>query len=98
MAHVRLGARRVERSLELLAELQVGGEHVTADAARLLVVLPAGTHDVAANDAFHGVALGLLHDHGTAAEVVGVLLEHFGVFFHVGGDEVVLHAEVLEPE
>ena len=98
MADVGLGARRVERFFQLLAELQAFREDVTADLAGLLVVLPAGTHDVAADDAFHGVAVGLLHDHGTAAEVVGVLLEHGRVFVHVGGDEVVLHAEVLEPE
>lgn len=98
VANVRLGARSVERLFEFLAELQVGGEHVTADAARLLVVLPAGSHDVAADDAFHGVAVGLFHDHGTAAEIVGVLLEHFRIFVHVGGDEVVLHAKLLEPE
>lgn len=71
---------------------------MTANTAGLLVVLPAGTHDVAADDAFHGVAVSLLHDHGTAAEVVGVLLQGGRIFVHVGGDEVVLHAEVLEPE
>ena len=98
MANVGLGARRVERLFELLAELQAFGENVTADLAGLLVVLPAGTHDVAAHDAFDGMAVSLLHDHGTAAEVVGVLLQHCRVFVHVGGDEVVLHAEVLEPE
>lgn len=98
MANVGLGARRVERLFELLAELQAFRENVTANLAGLLVVLPAGTHDVAAHDAFHGMAVGLFDDHGTTAEVVGVLLEHFRVFVHVGGDEVVLHAKVLEPE
>ena len=98
VANVGLGARRVERLFQLLAELQAFGENVTADLAGLLVVLPARTHDVAANDAFHGMAVGLFHDHGTTAEVVGVLLEYGRVFVHVGGDEVVLHAEVLEPE
>ena len=71
---------------------------MTADFAGLLVVLPAGTNDVAADDAFDGMAVSLLHDHGATAEVVGVLLQNGRVFVHVGGDEVVLHAEVLEPE
>ncbi len=98
VANVGLGARRVERLFELLAELQAFREDMTADFAGLLVVLPAGTHDVAAHDAFHGMAVGLFDDHGTAAEVVGVLLQDCRVFVHVGGDEVVLHAKVLEPE
>lgn len=98
VAHVRLGARRVERLFELLAELQIFGEDMTADLTGLLVVLPAGTDDVAADDAFHGVAVSLLHDHGATAEVIGVLLQDFRIFVHVGCDEVVLHAELLEPE
>lgn len=98
VANVGLGARRVERLFELLAELQAFGENVTADLAGLLVVLPARTHDVTAHDAFDRVTVSLLHDHGATAEVVGVLLEHSRIFVHVGGDEVVLHAEVLEPE
>ncbi len=98
VAHVRLGARRVERLFELLAQLQIFGEDVAANLASLLVVLPAGTDDVAADDAFHGMAVSLLHYHGATAEVVGVLLQDFRVFIHVGGDEVVLHAKLLEPE
>ena len=98
MAYVRLGARRVERLFELLAELETFRENVTADLTGLLIVLPARTDDVSAHDAFHGMAVSLLHDHGTAAEVICVLLEHCRIFIHVGGDEVVLHAKVLEPE
>ena len=71
---------------------------MAADLTGLLVVLPTRTDDVTANDAFDGMAVSLLHDHGTAAEVVGVLLQNCRVFVYVGGDEVVLHTEVLEPE
>ena len=71
---------------------------MAANLAGLLVVLPARTDDVTAHDAFDGMAVSLLHDHGATAEVVGVLLQDGRVFVHVGGDEVVLHAEVLEPE
>jgi len=43
-----------------------------------LVFFPAGTGEVAADDALDGERLGFFHDHGAAADCFGVVADGFG--------------------
>src|SRR5699024_934069 len=54
IAEFRLRRRRENRLFQLLGLLQPGRQLDTADAARGLVILPAGTDDVTAYDGLDG--------------------------------------------
>ena len=86
-----LVAGRKEGFVEGFGLVHAGGYWDTADLAVALVVDPAGAGDVAAGDALGVDAIGLVDEHGAAAEGVAVGGDLGTHLVDVGGNEVVGH-------
>ena len=71
-----------------------------ADGAGLLVVLPSGAGEIAADDALHGEHLGAFDQHAATVQLAEIGLELAGKLCGIGGDEVVGDdvSEKVEPE
>ena len=96
----RLGRGREDRFRQLVGFVQALGQFDSANLAGGLVFLPRRAGNVAAHHALHGDHVGAHHDHGAAAQLVGVLLDLRRVLAHIGGDEVIGHdvLQEVEPE
>ena len=75
MTMFRFGRGGENRFRQFRCELQTFGQLDPANALRLLIFFPAGTGEIAADDAFDGEGLGFFDDHAAAAEFVGKGLE-----------------------
>ena len=82
VAALRLGRRREDGLRQARGLGQSGRQAHAAHFARGLVVLPAGPSEVSARHALNRQRLGPAHEHGAAAQQVGVLP---GAFRVVGG-------------
>ena len=71
---------------------------IAVDGSLLLVLLPAGTGEIAAGDAFDGKHRNLLHEHRAPLEIGRERFRRVGVFRWVGRYEMVLDAEEIHPE
>ena len=79
--------------------LQALGQHLAADGAIRLVLLPAGAGEVAAHDALHRQRLRLSHDHGAAGERLREGRERGREAARIERDEVIRdRRKALEPK
>ena len=98
VADRRLGGRGEEDLVELGRVLVAGAQLLAVHGLRLLVLLPSAARQIPAGDALDLDHPHLLHEHGAPAQVLFIGLELGRILVDVRGDEVVLHAEELEPE
>src|SRR5208337_2174335 len=76
------------------------GKGDAGDLAGGFVFFPRGAGDVSTHDALDREHFGALHQHGAAAQLVGVFANGRRVLVDIGGDEVIGDdvGEVVEPE
>ena len=98
VADRRLRRRREENLVQLGGVLVARAELLAVHRLRLLVFLPAGPREIAAGDALDLDHLHLLHEHRTPTQILLVGLQLGRILIDIRSDEVVLHAEELEPE
>ena len=98
VADRRLRRRREENLVQLGRVLVARAQLLAVHGLRLLVFLPAGPREIATGDALDLDHLHLLHEHRASAQVLLVRLQLGRILVDVRGDEMVLHAEELEPE
>ena len=98
LAQLSLGGGGEQGLGELLGFLKALGQGHSTDGAGLLIVSPAGTGDIASDDALHGEHFQFLDQHASALEFLGA--ELLGEFVPVGGDDMVGHnvRNIPEPE
>ena len=92
VAGVKIGSRQAA------AFGQAGRQPDAADGAALLVFLPAGAGQIAADHALDRHDLGLAAERAAAGQQAAVGPRRQVHLLHVGGDQVVRLAEQLEPE
>ena len=100
MADVVLGGGRKDRPGQPVGLAQARGQRDAADAAGLLVVLPAGAGEIAADDTLDGKHAGSPDDHASAGELGKIRVKGSGKAGGVGGEDVVGGevTEQVEPE
>ena len=100
MSALCLRRRREDRRIEFARVLQPRLEHHSGDRAILLVVLPARSREVAADNPFDGQRRCLLAAHRAAAQQRAVFARHIVPSIDIGRDQMVgaHRCELAEPE
>ena len=90
MALFRLGRWSKDRLRQRRGELQARRQFDSANALRLLILLPAGAGQITAHDAFHREWCGFAHNHGTTSQLVAKFFQLRGIFVEIHGNEVTM--------
>ena len=87
----RFRCRREDWLRQLVRFAQALRKLDAADLSRLLVLLPARSGEIAAHHALNINHLRFVHQHGAAAQLIGIRLQRSGIFINIGSDQMIAH-------